>query len=212
MQSEIQLIVKAGAISPNSTSTDILASTVPSGQDYFETGVTPPLAAYYPNGTKVEFYNNTTASVQFTTYVDMKDADGNVFPVGAGEYPLEDGKILIVGEDGKIAEVKEMEVESEMSSEDIIATINSLSQKISDLQSSLDAKNAELNAVSEELAKAKNDATVSATELAALKKAPATASVKDRKTTLSATAQPTKSWDKMTYQERVLAEIQKIQK
>jgi len=142
----------------------------------------------------------------------MKDSDGNVFPVGAGEYPLEDGKILIVGEDGKIAEVKEMEVESEMSSEDIIATINSLSQKISELQSSLDAKNAELNAVSEELAKAKNDATVSATELAALKKAPATASVKDRKTTLSATAQPTKSWDKMTYQERVLAEIQKIQK
>lgn len=141
----------------------------------------------------------------------MKDADGNVFPVGAGEYPLEDGKILIVGEDGKIAEVKEMEVESEMSSEDIIATINSLSQKISELQSSLDAKNAELNAVSEELAKAKNDATVSATELAALKKAPATASVKEKKTALSASA-PAKPWGQMTYQERVMAQIQNIKK
>ena len=141
----------------------------------------------------------------------MKDADGNVFPVGAGEYPLEDGKILIVGEDGKIAEVKEVEVESEMSSEDIIATINSLSQKISELQGALDAKNAELTAVSEELAKVKNDAVVSATELAALKKAPATASVKEKKATLSASA-PAKPWGQMTYQERVLAQIQNIKK
>lgn len=143
----------------------------------------------------------------------MKDSDGNVFPVGAGEYPLEDGKILIVGEDGKIAEVKEMDMskETEMSSEDIIATINSLSQKISELQSSLDAKNAELNAVSEELAKAKNDATVSATELAALKKAPATASVKEKKTALSASA-PAKAWSQMTYEERIMSQIQNIKK
>ena len=141
----------------------------------------------------------------------MKDADGNVFPVGAGEYPLEDGKVLIVGEDGKIAEVKEVEIESEMSSEDIIATINSLSQKISELQGALDAKNAELTSVSEELAKVKNDAVVSATELAALKKAPATASVKEKKATLSASA-PAKPWSQMTYQERVLAQIQNIKK
>jgi crotonobetainyl-CoA:carnitine CoA-transferase CaiB-like acyl-CoA transferase len=141
----------------------------------------------------------------------MKDAEGNVFPVGAGEYPLEDGKILIVGEDGKIAEVKEIEVESEMSSEDIIATFNSLSQKISDLQSALDSKNAELSAVSEELAKAKTEATVSATELAALKKAPAAPSVKEKKATLSASA-PAKAWAQMTYQERVMAQIQNIKK
>ena len=141
----------------------------------------------------------------------MKDADGNVFPVGAGEYPLEDGKILIVGEDGKIAEVKEVEVETEMSTEDFMATINSLSQKISELQSSLDTKNAELNAVSEELAKAKNDATVSATELAALKKAPATASVKEKKTALSASA-PAKAWSQMTYEERIMSQIQNIKK
>ena len=141
----------------------------------------------------------------------MKDADGNSFPVGAGEYPLEDGKILIVGEDGKIAEVKEVEVETEMSTEDFMATINSLSQKISELQSSLDAKNAELNAVSEELAKAKNDATVSATELAALKKAPATASVKEKKTALSASA-PAKAWSQMTYEERIMSQIQNIKK
>jgi len=141
----------------------------------------------------------------------MKDADGNVFPVGAGEYPLEDGKILTVGEDGKITEVEQMEVESEMSSDDIIATINSLSQKISDLQSALDSKNAELSAVSEELATAKTEATVSATELAALKKAPAAPSVKEKKTTLSASA-PAKAWAQMTYQERVMAQIQNIKK
>lgn len=141
----------------------------------------------------------------------MKDADGNVFPCGAGEYPLEDGKILIVGEDGKIAEVKEMDMATEMSSEDIIATINSLSQKISELQGALDAKNAELTSVSEELAKVKNDAVVSATELAALKKAPATASVKEKKAALSAAPAP-KAWSQMTYQERVMAQIQNIKK
>jgi hypothetical protein len=145
----------------------------------------------------------------------MKDADGNSFPVGAGEYPLEDGKILIVGEDGKIAEVKEVEVETEMSSEDIIATINSLSQKISDLQSALETKNAELTSVNEELAKVKNEAVVTATELSALKKAPAAASVKEKKAALSATQNsgaPAKNWAQMTYQERVMAQIQNIKK
>jgi hypothetical protein len=142
----------------------------------------------------------------------MKDADGNSFPVGAGEYPLEDGKVLIVGEDGKIAEVKEVEVETEMSTEDFMATIKSLSEKISVLTNELATKSGEINAVNEELAKAKNEAVVSATELAALKSAPATTSVKERKTILSATPAPAKSWSQMSYQERVLAEIQKIQK
>ena len=141
-----------------------------------------------------------------------KDADGNSFPVGAGEYPLEDGKVLIVGEDGKIAEVKEVEVQTEMSTEDFMATIKSLSEKISVLTNELAAKSGEVASVKEELAKAKNEAVVSATELAALKSAPATTSVKEKKTALSANAAPAKPWAQMSYQERVLAEIQKIQK
>jgi len=142
----------------------------------------------------------------------MKDADGNSFPVGAGEYPLEDGKVLIVGEDGKIAEVKEVEVETEMSTADFMATIKSLSEKISVLTNELSAKSGEVASVKEELAKAKNEAVVSATELAALKSAPATTSVKERKSVFSAAPAPAKKWEQMSYQERVLAEIQKIQK
>ena len=139
----------------------------------------------------------------------MKDADGNAFPVGAGEYPLEDGKILIVSEDGKISEVKEMEMKAEMSSEDFLATIKSLSEKISTLTEELAAKNTAINEVNEQLAKAKNDAVVSATELAALKSAPATSSVKEKKAALSAATAPTKSWSQMTYEERILNQIKK---
>ncbi|NDG32613.1 hypothetical protein EB118_21390, partial [bacterium] len=70
----------------------------------------------------------------------------------------------------------------------------------------------EVASVKEELAKAKNEAVVSATELAALKSAPATTSVKERKSVFSAAPAPAKKWEQMSYQERVLAEIQKIQK
>ena len=142
----------------------------------------------------------------------MKDADGNSFPVGAGEYPLEDGKVLIVGEDGKIAEVKEVEVETEMSTEDFMATIKSLSEKISVLTNELAAKSGEINAVNEELAKAKNEAVVSATELAALKSAPATTSVKEKKVALSANSATAKPWSQMTYEERIMSEINKKNK
>ena len=79
MQNEVQLIVRAGAISPTMTSTESLPILVPSGQDYFESGVLP-LAVDYPNGTKVEFYNNTTSTLEFTTYViSTDDNTGRVY-------------------------------------------------------------------------------------------------------------------------------------
>jgi hypothetical protein len=74
--SEVQLIVKAGAISPTLTHQETYIQAA-NGQNYFETGVVPPIAPYYPNGSKVEFYNNTTASVEFTTYVVSTDDSTN---------------------------------------------------------------------------------------------------------------------------------------
>ena len=79
MQNEVQLIVRSGAISPTQTSQEsyIQASN---GSDYFESGATPPLAVNYPNGSKVEFYNNATSSVEFTTYVvSTDDSTGRVY-------------------------------------------------------------------------------------------------------------------------------------
>ena len=40
-------------------------------------------------------------------------AEGDKIPVPAGEYALEDGKVLVVAEDGIIGEVKEMAEEPE---------------------------------------------------------------------------------------------------
>ena len=79
MQNEVQLIVRSGVISPTMTFTDIYTQAG-SPSDYFESGATPPLAVNYPNGSKVEFYNNKNASVEFTTYVvSTDDINGRVY-------------------------------------------------------------------------------------------------------------------------------------
>jgi len=79
MQNEVQLIVRSGVISPTMTFTDIYTQAG-SPSDYFESGATPPLAVNYPNGSKVEFYNNKNASVEFTTYVvGTDDTNGRVY-------------------------------------------------------------------------------------------------------------------------------------
>lgn len=78
MQNEVQLIVRSGVISPTMTFTDIYTQAG-SPSDYFESGALP-LAVNYPNGSKVEFYNNKNASVEFTTYVvSTDDINGRVY-------------------------------------------------------------------------------------------------------------------------------------
>ena len=92
-------------------------------------------------------------------------------PLPVGEYELEDGKILVVAEDGKIAEVKEMveEVTEELSedktakamTEDFKQLMKSLTIKyaeeskamVDELKKSFDAQLAEQNKVIEELKK-----------------------------------------------------------
>ena len=92
-------------------------------------------------------------------------------PLPVGEYELEDGKILVVAEDGKIAEVKEMveEVTEELSedktakamTDDFKQLMKSLTIKyaeqskamVDELKASFDAQLAEQNKVIEELKK-----------------------------------------------------------
>jgi len=109
-------------------------------------------------------------------------------PLPVGEYPLEDGTILVVTEEGKIAEVKEMveeEVVEELNNdettkamtEDFKQLMKSLtikyaeeSQKmVAELKASFDVKLSEQNAIIEEL-----------------KKTPATTAIKSAPTQLSA--------------------------
>lgn len=103
-----------------------------------------------------------------------QDAEGNPVPVPAGEYMLEDGVTTVyVGEDGMVAEIERAEQSTEMSSEDLVAVIGQLSERIA----ALEVEKTELAAAVEN---AKKDAEALKTELASVKKAPAVPSVKSQ--------------------------------
>ncbi len=113
---------------------------------------------------------------EWTVGVDIftQDAEGNPVPVPAGEYLLEDGVTkVVVGEDGLIAEIEREEQSTEMSSEDLVAVIGSLSERIA----ALETEKTELSAAVES---AKNEVATVKAELASVKKAPAVPSVKSQ--------------------------------
>jgi hypothetical protein len=102
------------------------------------------------------------------------DAEGNPVPVPAGEYLLEDGVTkVVVGEDGMVAEIYKEEQSTEMSTDDLVAVIGSLSERIS----ALETEKTELAAAVES---AKNETASVKAELASVKKAPAVPSVKSQ--------------------------------
>jgi hypothetical protein len=103
-----------------------------------------------------------------------QDAEGNPVPVPAGEYLLEDGVTKVyVGEEGTITEIEREEQSTEMSSEDLVAVIGNLSERIA----ALEVEKTELAAAVET---AKKDAEALKTELTSVKKAPAVPSVKSQ--------------------------------
>jgi hypothetical protein len=102
------------------------------------------------------------------------DAEGNPVPVPAGEYMLEDGVTkVVVGEDGMVAEIEREEQSTEMSSEDLVAVIGSLSERIAALET-------EKTALAAAVESAKNETASVKAELASVKKAPAVPSVKSQ--------------------------------
>jgi hypothetical protein len=123
------------------------------------------------DGTKIY----STAS-EWVAGVDIytTDAEGNPVPVPAGEYILEDGvTAVVVGEDGMVASIGEMEVETEMSSEDLVSVISTLSEQIATQNTRISALEGEKTELAAALAASK-------TELASVKKAPAVPSVKSQ--------------------------------
>ena len=103
-----------------------------------------------------------------------QDAEGNPVPVPAGEYLLEDGVTKVyVDEGGLISEIEREEQSTEMSSEDLVAVIGQLSERIA----ALEVEKTELAAAVEN---AKKDAETVKAELASVKKAPAVPSVKSQ--------------------------------
>jgi hypothetical protein len=123
------------------------------------------------DGTKIY----STAS-EWVAGVDIytRDAEGAPVPVPAGTYVLEDNvTTVVVGEDSMVAEITTVEVETEMSSEDLVAVIGQLSERIA----ALEVEKTELAAAVES---AKNETASVKSELASVKKAPAVPSVKSQ--------------------------------
>lgn len=103
-----------------------------------------------------------------------QDAEGNPVPVPMGEYILEDGVTKVyVATDGIISEIEREEQSTEMSSEDLVAVIGQLSERIA----ALETEKTELAAAVES---AKKDTDAVKAELASVKKAPAVPSVKSQ--------------------------------
>jgi hypothetical protein len=113
---------------------------------------------------------------EWTVGVDIytQDAEGNPVPVPMGEYILEDGVTKVyVATDGIISEIEREEQSTEMSSEDLVAVIGQLSERIA----ALEVEKTELAAAVES---AKKDTDTVKAELASVKKAPAVPSVKSQ--------------------------------
>ena len=144
--------------------------------------------------------------------VYTKDETGAAVPMMAGEYILEDGRTFVIGEDAKVAEIKEVMVEEDMSTADLLKTIESLSSRVA----ALEGQNSELLS---KLSKAEADNVSKATELSAvktelseIKSSAAAPSVKEKvqlgRTKQPAPAVPSKPFARMTMQERVLFNLQ----
>jgi uncharacterized small protein (DUF1192 family) len=128
------------------------------------------------DGTKIY---STAAEWGVGVDIYTMDADGNPVPVAAGEYILEDGITKVtVDESGLVVSIEsEMEVApAEMSSEDLVAVIGSLSERIAALESEKTALSAEVTAVK--------------AELSSVKKAPAAPSVKSQEFKKNAVVTP----------------------
>jgi len=131
----------------------------------------------------------------------------------AGEYVMEDGTTIVVGEDGMVAEIKEQEVETEMSSEDFFSAIDKLSERISALEADKAALSTELSNEKARVAELSKDLNSTKTELSAMRRTPAASSVKEKQIALAkSTSVQEKSFSQMTLSERIMSNIQKIKK
>jgi hypothetical protein len=155
-----------------------------------------------------------TSADSFAIGVDVytKDEEGNKVAAAAGRYELETGEFIDVNELGQIAEMGIPEMEEEMSSDDLLSAINKLSERVSQLET----VNADLNT---QLSNAKNEAAKSAenlsavkAELSAVKKQPATVSVKEKNSTrvIMGEQKAEKPFNQMTLRERIVKNIEKI--
>jgi len=150
-----------------------------------------------------------TSAEAFAIGVDVytKDETGAMIPCVAGEYQMEDGVVIVVGEDSKIAEMGMPETEQEMSSADLLSAIESLSTRVSALEGEKATLETQLAIEKSKSEKSSTDLNALKAELSALRKAPAVESVKAKvelkKATKSVDSTPVKPYAQMTLKERI---------
>jgi hypothetical protein len=171
IKEQIKSVFSKYGIDPSSVGIKFEEETTETATEAPATEVKFAVEGTLSDGTKIY----STAD-EWVVGVDIytQDAEGNPVPVPAGEYLLEDGVTkVVVGEDGLVAEIEREEQSTEMSSEDLVAVIGQLSERIA----ALETEKTELAAAIES---AKNETASVKAELASVKKAPAVPSVKSQ--------------------------------
>lgn len=135
---------------------------------------------------------------------------GEPVPAPDGIHILEDESTIEV-KDGKIVSIKAKEVEETEMSDDVRAAIETLANRVSELEGQLSATSTELSEVKSENETLKTDLAKVKAENAKLAKAPAANSVKEakREKEKENTNLSKKDFSKMTPTERVLAVLNK---
>jgi len=158
-----------------------------------------------------------TSATEMAVGVDVytKDADGNPVPATAGEYILEDGTKVMVGDNGLVAEMVKVETETEeMSAEALLSAINNLSQQLAAYKVRETELMQQLTKTEQARTNTSQELNTVKAELAALRNVPAADSVKAVKHDMArktpATPAPTKPFALMSYRERVIANLNNI--
>ena len=157
-----------------------------------------------------------TSAAEWAPGVDCytKDEAGQPIPAPAGEYILADGSVLVVMQDGVVDSIEAMEpMMEEMSNKDLLTMVESLSNRIQVLETMHAEANTKFAKEAERAVKLSKENAELKTEVATLRKAPATTSVKNNKPEEANHAfgrrakkdVKEKTWAEMTIFERIMA-------
>lgn len=134
------------------------------------------------------------------------DESGNPVPMTAGEYVMEDGSKMVIDDKGFVTEIASVE-EEQMSSEDLMKIIESLSEKVNALTNEKTELASQLALESDKAIKSSKEVSSLKTELSALKKSASAPSVKESKShslTKEKSTPAEKTYNQMTLKERIL--------
>jgi hypothetical protein len=114
--------------------------------------------------------------------VMVQNADGTTTALAAGDYELETGQIMSVDAEGKVVSIKDAAPAepAEMSSEDAIAMIAALNERITELETANATLSADKDKAVTELATTKTQLSEKTAEVLKLKKLPVTTSVTEQ--------------------------------